>query len=95
MAYRGTGTFTVKVIDPHTGRWRLYPAGSVSLDAHTGELLLHQMQKACPRCGCDDVIERLTSGHAYVMNDSGKTVTVYNLDKKEQQHEHTERTGTA
>lgn len=54
------------------GRESVVQAVSVSMDHKTGQLIGH---------GPEDV--RFSSGHIYVMNEQGQTVSVYNLDKKQ------------
>ncbi len=60
---------TIKHVD-EDGRERVVSVESVSFDRRAN----------CLRgLGSSDVDATWTSGHAYVMNDQGKTVAVYNL----------------
>ena len=60
------------------GRWRVIQAVSVSFDPEQNEVIGHGVP------GDHDVL--CTSGHIYVMNENGKTVAAYNLEKKQEQN---------
>lgn len=66
--------YTVKHIDLN-GVERLLSVSSTTFDAKKCEL---EGRGPAPE---NAVIARWTAGHAYVMNESGKTVGVYSLNK--------------
>lgn len=65
---------TLKYIDPD-GREDVVSLASASFDPETKVLVGH---------GTPDGEHQWTHGRAFLMNDNGKTVATYYLDKKEQ-----------
>ncbi len=66
--------YSIKHVDV-SGVERVVAAVSVSYDPKKNELIGHGSP------GPADGLVRFSSGHAYVMNDLGKTVSVYNLSR--------------
>ena len=67
--------FTVKHVDGR-GNWKVSSAVDVAFDAERDVLTY---------TGANGPVE-IDHGHVYVMNELGKTVSVYNPGKKEQKH---------